>query len=224
MILAGGGVIRAGAAEELREFARRLDAPVACTLMGLGAYPGNDPLYTGMIGMHGSRVSNLAAQSCDLLIAVGSRFSDRVTGPAKQFCGKAKIVHLDIDRAEVDKNICTDHHIIGDVRDLLTLLNRDLPQYSRDAWKEAVNKTGPNRRNHGGTLTPRAIVETVQAVLGEEAIVTTDVGQHQMWTAQYFKYTRPRQLITSGGFGTMGFGLGAAVGSALGNPTGRWSI
>jgi acetolactate synthase-1/2/3 large subunit len=171
-----------------------------------------------MIGMHGSRVSNLAAQSCDLLIAVGCRFSDRVTGPAKEFCSKAKIVHLDIDRAEVDKNICTHHHIIGDIRDLLTLLNRDLPQYSRAAWKKQVmsNQKTDSPADASG-LTPRQVVETVQEIAGQ-AILTTDVGQHQMWTAQYFRYTRPRQLITSGGFGTMGFGLGAAGGAALGNP------
>jgi acetolactate synthase-1/2/3 large subunit len=219
MIMAGGGVIRSDASDELLEFAEKLDAPVTATVMGLGGFPGNHPLYTGMIGMHGARVSNLASCECDLLIAVGARFSDRVIGNAETFAKNARIVHIDIDRAEVDKNIVTDHHIIGDAKRVLKMLNEKMPKYARSGWLGEVASLGkPANGREKKTMDPQDIIETIYDATGGDAIIVTDVGQHQMWCAQYYKYSRPKQFITSGGFGTMGFGLGAAIGAKIGNP------
>lgn len=220
LVLVGGGVIRSKAAvPEFRKFFERLNAPVTSTIMGGGACPGNHPLFTGMIGMHGSHASNMAAAECDLLIAIGCRFSDRVTCDPATFAAKAKIVQIDIDRAEVDKNVITDHHIIGDARRVLELINEKLPAHDYPEWKQWVFSHREEKlRNDPDRLAPHEILETIQKETGGKAIITTDVGQHQMWSAQYYHFSRPGQLITSGGFGTMGFGLGAAMGAKLGNP------
>lgn len=219
LVLVGGGVIRSkGAVDEFRAFVETLGAPVASTVMGGGALPGNHPLFTGMIGMHGSHASNFAAGKCDLLIAVGCRFSDRVATVPGRFAQHAKIVQIDIDRAEIDKNVKTDHHIIGDARRVLQLLNEQLPRHDYPEWKEAVFARPEIPLKKGGILHPHEILETIQDVTDGKAIIATDVGQHQMWAAQYYHFSRPGQLITSGGFGTMGFGLGAAMGAARGNP------
>ena len=219
LVLVGGGVIRSkGAVPEFRRFMETLGAPVASTIMGGGACPGNHPLFTGMIGMHGSHASNMASSECDLLIAIGCRFSDRVATDPKTFAKQAKIVQIDIDRAEIDKNVMTDHHIIGDARRVLELINEKLPKHDYPAWKEQVfsRKEVPLKKDD--ILHPHEILETITDLTDGQAIVATDVGQHQMWAAQYYHFSRPGQLITSGGFGTMGFGLGAAMGAKLGNP------
>ena len=219
LVLVGGGVIRSkGAVEEFRKFYKTLNCPVASTIMGGGACPGNDPQFTGMIGMHGNHSSNIASSKCDLLIAIGCRFSDRVATSPKTFAKQAKIVQIDIDRSEIDKNVQTDHHIIGDARRVLELLNQGMPPHDYPEWKEWVfsHKEVPLKKDD--ILHPHEVLETIQAVTGGDAIITTDVGQHQMWSAQYYHFSRPGQLITSGGFGTMGFGLGAAMGAKMGNP------
>ncbi len=219
MVLVGGGVIRSkGAVPEFRKFMERLDAPVGSTIMGGGACPGNHPLFTGMVGMHGSHTSNMATAECDLLIAIGCRFSDRVATHPASFAQNAKIVHIDIDRAEIDKNVQTYHHIIGDARRVLELLNKKLPQHDYTAWKDQVfaRKELPLKKDD--ILHAHEILETISELTGGDAIIATDVGQHQMWSCQYYHFSRPGQLLTSGGFGTMGFGLGAAMGAKVGNP------
>ena len=219
LVLVGGGVIRSkGAVPEFRKFIETLNAPVASTIMGGGACPGDHSLFTGMVGMHGSHASNFAVDQCDLLIGVGCRFSDRVALDPATFARNAKIVHIDIDRAEIDKNVKTDHHIIGDARRVLQLLNQGMTPHDYPEWKEWVfsHKEVPLKKDD--ILHPHEVLETIQALTGGKAIIATDVGQHQMWSAQYFHFSRPGQLITSGGFGTMGFGLGAAMGAKLGNP------
>ena len=219
LVLVGGGVIRSkGAVPEFRKFFETLNAPVTSTIMGGGACPGDHPLFTGMVGMHGSHASNFAVDQCDLLIGIGCRFSDRVALDPATFARNAKLVHIDIDRAEIDKNVKTDHHIIGDARRVLELLNEGLTPHDYPEWKEWVfsHKEVPLKKDD--TLHPHEVLETIQALTDGQAIVTTDVGQHQMWSAQYYHFSRPGQLITSGGFGTMGFGLGAAMGAKLGNP------
>ena len=220
MLICGGGVVRGRAHEEFREFARRIDAPVAITLMGAGGIAGRDPLATGMIGMHGSKASNMACDGCDLLIAVGCRFSDRVALKPATFARQAKIVHIDIDRAEINKNVETDHHIIGSATQVLELLNRKVPQYDHSEWKKYVFSfpTETKYDENGPVMTPKQILDTIAKVCPEDSIVATDVGQHQMWAIQHFHFDYPGQLLTSGGFGAMGFGMGAAIGAKLGNP------
>ncbi|MBQ7174512.1 MAG: biosynthetic-type acetolactate synthase large subunit [Lachnospiraceae bacterium] len=220
MLICGGGVTRSRAHMEFREFARRLDAPVAITLMGGGAMPGDDPLSTGMIGMHGSQASNRAVDGCDLLIAVGTRFSDRVALKPSTFARNAKIVHIDIDRAEINKNVPTDHHIIGNARVVLAQLNSLIPEYDHSEWKRYVFSFPRETEYdaHSSSLSPREILSTISDMMPEETIVATDVGEHQMWAIQHFHFSYPGQLLTSGGFGTMGFGLGAAIGAKVGNP------
>ena len=219
LLICGGVVVRGRADKEFRAFAEKLDAPVAITLMGGGGFPGAHPLSTGMVGMHGSRASNLACNECDLLIAVGCRFSDRVALNPKTFAKQAKIVHIDIDRAEIDKNVLTDHHIVGSARRVLELLNERIGQYDHTDWKEhIIPLRQPQVAEASETLTPKQVLETIRRLAPQDTIVATDVGQHQMWSIQYFHFDYPGQLLTSGGFGTMGFGLGAAIGAKCGNP------
>ena len=220
MLICGGGVVRGRAHREFREFAHRIDAPVAITLMGGGGISGTDELATGMIGMHGSKASNMACDGCDLLIAVGCRFSDRVALKPATFARQAKLVHIDIDRAEIDKNVQTDHHIIGNAKQVLELLNRKVPQYNHSEWKKYVFSfpTETEYDENEYVLTPKQILSTISRLSPEDTIVATDVGQHQMWAIQHFHFDYPGQLLTSGGFGAMGFGLGAAIGAKVGNP------
>ena len=219
LLICGGGVVRGRADAEFREFAEKLDAPVAITVMGGGGFPGSHPLTTGMIGMHGSQASNVACNECDLLIAVGCRFSDRVALQPDTFASQAKIVQIDIDRSEIDKNVLTDHHIIGSARRVLDLLNHRLPQYSHQSWKEHILPLRePSVAEDSEKLTPKQVLETIRRLAPQDTIVATDVGQHQMWSIQHFHFDYPGQLLTSGGFGTMGFGLGAAIGAKMGNP------
>ena len=219
MVLVGGGVIRSrGAVPEFRKFIETLDAPVGSTIMGGGACPGNHPLFTGMVGMHGSHASNIATTECDLLIAIGCRFSDRVATDPSIFAKQAKIVHIDIDRAEIDKNVLTYHHIIGDARRVLELLNAQLPPHDYTQWKAQVFSRKELPLKKDDVLHAHEVLETIQDLTDGKAIIATDVGQHQMWSCQYYHFSRPGQLLTSGGFGTMGFGLGAAMGAKVGNP------
>ena len=219
VLMCGGGVVRGRAHEQFRELAEKLDCPVAITVMGGGGFPGGHPLATGMVGMHGSRASNTACNECDLLVAVGCRFSDRVALQPNTFASQAKIVQIDIDRAEIDKNVRTAHHIIGSARRVLTLLNQRIPQYSREEWKEHIlSLKTPVVVEPSEKLTPQQVLETIRRKAPQDTIVATDVGQHQMWSIQHFNFDYPGQLLTSGGFGTMGFGLGAAIGAKVGNP------
>ena len=220
-IYAGGGVIIADAANELRDFAERLHAPCALSLMGHGAMPADHPLFTGMIGMHGTKASNMAASAADLLIAVGARFSDRVVSNISVFAKKAKILHIDIDPAEINKNVRSYTSLVGDVKEILTgLLSRVEPR-KVSAWNgdiAAWKRERPSSHESKKGLHPRFILETIHAKVGDEAFVTTEVGQHQMWTAQFYPFSKPRTFITSGGLGAMGFGTGAAMGVQIANP------
>ncbi len=220
LLICGGGVVRGRAHREFMEFAERIDSPVAITVMGAGGFRGRNPLTTGMIGMHGSQASNMACDSCDLLIAVGCRFSDRVALDPKSFASQAKIVQIDIDRSEINKNVQTDHHIIGDAKRVLALLNERLDKQEHKDWKDYVFsfKTETEYDEGGHTLTPKQISDVIARLCPQDTVVATDVGQHQMWVVQHFHYDYPGQLLTSGGFGTMGFGLGAAIGAKVGNP------
>lgn len=219
-VFVGGGVIISEAAEELREFVRKVDAPVADTLMGKGAFDGTDPLYTGMVGMHGTKTSNLGITECDLLITLGARFSDRVTGNAKKFAKNAKILQIDIDPAEINKNVPTACSIIGDIKEVLKILNERLIKQEHKDWVSHVmemKEKYPLKYNPDGLSGPY-ILEKLYEITGGDAIITTEVGQHQMWAAQYFRYKNPRTLLTSGGLGTMGYGLGACIGAKVGMP------
>ena len=219
-IFVGGGAITSGAAEELRKFAHTINSPVTDSLMGKGAFSGEDELYTGMLGMHGTKTSNLGVTKCDLLITVVARFSDRVTGNTAKFAQNAKIIQIDVDAAEINKNIKVDCSIIGDVKEVLKELNKKIHPKNHDAWVKEVEDMKakyPLKYNQEGLTGPYVIEELYRVTKGD-AIVVTDVGQHQMWAAQYYKYKEPRTLITSGGLGTMGYGLGAAIGAKFGRP------
>ena len=245
MILAGGGVIRSSASESLHSFSERINAPVACTLMGVGSFPSDHPSYFGLIGMHGAKKANLASEQCDLLIAIGVRFSDRVAGAPDKFAPHAKIIHIDIDRAEINKNVIVNHHITGDAKIVLDALLEKL----RNVTISGLNVPPPVRLNSATTIeinstitantdsvtgsttiseitsanktsttmfSPQNIFRRLQAQTDEQTILVTDVGQHQLWTAQYYHFQKPNTFITSGGFGAMGFGLGAAIGASIG--------
>lgn len=217
-IVVGGGAVIADAADEIRAFARKIQAPVADTLMGKGAFDGTDILYTGMIGMHGTKTSNFGVTESDLLIVAGARFSDRVVGNAKKFAKNAKILQLDVDEAEINKNIRIDASIIGDLKIVLRRLNARLDPMNHDEWIahiERMKDMYPMRYNKD-TLTGPFIMETIDRLTEGNAVITTEVGQHQMWAAQYYKYKKPRTFITSGGLGTMGYGLGASIGAKMG--------
>lgn len=220
MIFVGGGAGISGAEAELKEFVKKVDAPVTDTLMGKGAFDGTDPYYMGMLGMHGTKTANLSVTECDLLLVLGARFSDRVTGNAKKFAYNAKIVHIDIDPAEINKNIQVDYSIIGDLKSVLEILNRKLEQHYHKAWVDKVmaRKEALPMTYHEDVLTGPYVIERISELTNNEAIITTDVGQHQMWAAQYYKYRAPRHFITSGGMGTMGYGLGACIGAKIGMP------
>lgn len=219
-IMAGGGVIISGAFEELKEFAEKVDAPVCDTLMGKGAYDGTGERYTGMIGMHGTKVSNLGVSRSDLVIVVGARFSDRVIGNASKFAPNAKIIHIDIDAAEIDKNIPANASIVGDAKEVLTILNSKLPTQSNRSWMaEIKDLTEKNPVTYDmDHLNGPATIKKIYEITEGNAIITTDVGQHQMWAAQNYTYKEPRTFLSSGGLGTMGYGVGAAIGAKYGRP------
>ena len=219
-IFVGGGAILSGASKELKEFVEKTDAPVTDSLMGKGAFPGTDPRYTGMLGMHGTKASNYGVSECDLLVVVGARFSDRVTGNTSTFAKNAKILQIDIDPAEMNKNIIIDQGVVGDIKAVLRKLNEVLPQQDHTEWMKKIQdyKEKYPLKYHDGVLTGPFVVEEIYRQTKGDAIITTEVGQHQMWAAQYFKYTKPRTLLTSGGLGTMGYGLGAAIGAKTGCP------
>ena len=219
-VYAGGGIIASGASDEFRHFVSKVDAPVCDTLLGKGAFDGTDDAYTGMIGMHGTKASNLGVSECDLLIALGARFSDRVVGNPKKFAENAKVLHIDIDAAEINKNIKTDVSVVGDLKEVLQILNRRLHQQEHPQWmariKELKEKYPLNYDD--SKLSCPYIIEEICRLTEGKAIITTDVGQHQMWAAQYYKYTEPRTFLSSGGLGTMGYGLGACIGAKMGRP------
>lgn len=219
-IYVGGGVVLSGADKELKEFAEKMDAPVCDTLMAKGAFDGTSPAYTGMIGMHGTKTSNLGVSECDLLIALGARFSDRVVGNAKKFASHAKVLHIDIDAAEINKNIKTTAHIVGDVKEVLTALNAKLTKQSHPEWMAHIQdmKAQFPLTYDSSKLSCPFVMEELYRQTGGDAVITTDVGQHQMWASQYYHYTKPRTFISSGGLGTMGYGLGACIGAKVGNP------
>ena len=219
-IMAGGGVIISGASEELKEFAEKVDAPVCDTLMGKGAYDGTSERYTGMIGMHGTKVSNLGVSRSDLVIVVGARFSDRVIGNASKFAPNAKIIHIDIDAAEIDKNIPANASIVGDAKEVLTILNSKLPTQSNRSWMaEIKDLTEKNPVTYDmDHLNGPATIKKIYEITEGNALITTDVGQHQMWAAQNYTYKEPRTFLSSGGLGTMGYGVGAAIGAKYGRP------
>ncbi len=219
-IYVGGGAIISGASEELYKFAKTIDSPVCDTLMGKGAFDGTDELYTGMIGMHGTKASNFGVSECDLLITLGARFSDRVTGNAKTFASKAKILQIDVDAAEINKNIRVNFAIVGDLKKVLHDINEKLEQLDHTEWKKKISdykKKFPLTYDNN-KLTCPYIIEQIDKLTNGDAIISTDVGQHQMWAAQYYKYRKPRTFLTSGGLGTMGYGLGACIGAKVGNP------
>ena len=219
-IFVGGGGVISGASREIAELAHKIQAPVCDSLMGKGAFSGEDPLYTGMLGMHGTKTSNLGVSQCDLLIVLGARFSDRVTGNAKTFAKQAKILQLDVDAAEINKNVIVDAYIVGDLKESLRRLLEEIPEKHHPQWIEHIQEMKakyPLSYDHT-QLTGPYIIEKLYELTGGDAIITTDVGQHQMWAAQYYKYKKPRTFLTSGGLGTMGYGLGAAIGAKMGCP------
>ncbi len=219
-IYVGGGAVISGASREVRELSERIDAPVCDTLMGKGVMDGHSEYYTGMIGMHGTKASNFGVNSCDLLIALGARFSDRVVGNASRFASGAKVLHIDIDAAEINKNIRSDASVVGDLKEILQILNKELPKMEHPEWishiKELKEKYPLNYDPEG--LSCPYVMEEIDRITGGSAIITTDVGQHQMWAAQYYKYSSPRTFLSSGGLGTMGYGLGACIGAKTGMP------
>ena len=217
-IFVGGGAILSGASEELYTFAKKVDAPVTDSLMGKGAFPGTDPLYTGMLGMHGTKTSNYGVSECDLLIVIGARFSDRVTGNAQKFAQNAKIIQIDVDVVEMNKNVMISAGVVGDIKVVLDRLNERLEQQDHAKWVTKIQEYKEKYPlvYHKDVLSGPFVVEEIYRQTKGEAIISTEVGQHQMWAAQFYKYTKPRTFLTSGGLGTMGYGLGAALGAKSG--------
>lgn len=220
MIFVGGGAVISGAAEELKKFVDLLDAPVTDSLMGKGAFDGEDPRYVGMLGMHGTKAANYSVTECDLLVTIGARFSDRVTGNTKKFAYNAKIVQFDVDAAEINKNIMVNASVIGDVKEILMRVNEKLEQQDHAEWVKRVQALSAEKplTYHKDVLTGPYVMEKLYEITKGDAIVCTEVGQHQMWAAQFYKYRAPRTLITSGGLGTMGYGLGASLGAKTAKP------
>ena len=219
-VLVGGGAAISGADDELKKFVDKIQAPVADSLMGKGAYAGENPLYCGMLGMHETKAANLGVTACDLLITVGARFSDRVVGQASNFAKNAKILQIDVDPAEINKNIVVDACVIGDVREVLKRLNEKISEYEHEEWLAEITELKekyPLKYDEEGLTGPYVIEEIYRLTKGD-AVIVTEVGQHQMWAAQYYKYPKSRTLLTSGGLGTMGYGLGAAIGAKVANP------
>ena len=222
VIYAGGGVISSGASSELAEFAHRINIPVTTTLMGLGSFPEDDPLSLKMLGMHGTRYANYAVSDTDLLIAVGARFDDRITGKISEFASHAKIIHIDIDPTAISKNVRVDIPIVGDAKNILSqLLSAARKGKKRESWHQKIRewkKKYPLKYELGGDLKPQYVVEMIYKMTKGEAIITTEVGQNQMWAAQFYEYTEPRTFISSGGLGTMGYGFPASIGAQIGRP------
>lgn len=219
-VFVGGGVVRSNASQELREFVEKIDAPVTDSLMGKGAFDGTNPRYTGMLGMHGTKTSNLGVSNCDFLVAIGVRFSDRVIGNAQKFARHAKIIHIDVDEAEINKNVNVDLGIVGDAKSVLNALNLLLKQQNHSQWLKEIRalKEQYPLSYDSDKLTGPYVIEQIEALTDNNAIICTEVGQNQMWAAQYYHFKRPSQLITSGGLGTMGYGLGASIGVKYGKP------
>lgn len=229
VIISGGGVIHSEGWNEIRALAKKLNIPIATTLMGIGTYPQDDELSLGMLGMHGNYWANLAVSNCDVLFAVGTRFNDRITGCLKRFCKDAKVIHIDIDPCSISKNVHVDIPIVGDAKNVLNLMLQDFDsgKYTynidmRKAWIHQIDSWKMNkaiRAVENGIMSPQTVIEHIyEKTKGKDAIIATEVGQHQMWTAQLYKFTKPRQLITSGGLGTMGFGFPAAIGAQIAAP------
>ena len=219
-IFTGGGTVISGASKEVAELAHKIQAPVCDSLMGKGGFSGEDPLYTGMLGMHGTKTSNYGVSQCDLLIVLGARFSDRVTGNVKTFAKNAKILQIDVDAAEINKNIVVDACIIGDMKEVLKRLLEEIPEKQHEEWVNKIQDMKakyPLKYDHS-QLTGPYVIEKLYELTGGDAIITTEVGQNQMWAAQYYKYKEPRTFLSSGGLGTMGYGLGAAIGAKMGRP------
>ncbi len=224
LVYIGGGVVRSGASEDVRKFVQKVQAPVTSSLMGLGGFPSTDKLFTGMLGMHGTKASNVAATRCDLLIAIGVRFSDRATGNVDNFAPEAEILQIEIDPAEVNKNVMTDHFIIGSINKVIPMLNERIKQKDNTPWLKQIadiKREYPLVYKRDNKLKPQYIVEKVKEVAGDKAIIATEVGQNQMWTAQFYGFTEPRTFLTSGGLGTMGYGLGASMGAQVAAPDKR---
>ena len=219
-VYVGGGAIASDASKEVREFVKKIQSPICETLMAKGVFDGYDDLYTGMIGMHGTKTSNFGVTQCDLLIALGARFSDRVIGNAKKFANNAKILHIDIDAAEIDKNVRTDASVVGDLKEILSILNERIESRDNKEWLQTVRELKEKYplRYDKNEISGPYIIEELDRITKGKAVITTDVGQHQMWAAQYYRYTSPRTYISSGGAGTMGYGLGACIGAKLGRP------
>lgn len=221
VILSGGGVSISGADEEVLMLAEKAQIPVTTTLMGLGSFPGTHELFMGLVGMHGTKTSNLAVSEADLFIAIGARFSDRVISNVKKFAPEAKIMHIDIDPSEVGKNVVVNYPLVGNIKLILKHLNTKVNKREYSAWNKKIDEwkeTYPLKYPQNGTLKPQYVVERIYEATGGEALITTEVGQNQLWAAQYYKYTVPRQFISSGGLGTMGYGLGACIGARIGRP------
>lgn len=219
VIYAGGGVISGNASKELTEFAEILDAPVCCSLMGMGDISGDHPLFAGNLGMHGAVETGMAIKNADLIVAAGARFSDRVAGDTEKFGANAKIIHLDIDLKEINKNVKVDSWLLGDIKELLSELKAKLTQQNHEQWKKELSKyTTVTEVKDGKYITPQEILRAVEELRGDNDIVVTDVGQHQMWAAQECRFRAPRTFLTSGGLGTMGYGMGAAIGAYMGCP------